>query len=176
MAPKRKGDDASEARPEKKHKNRDLTVPLVSAVINEEPAFLRGGASILTPLERKQIHIQAKQDVLFEQGTGKKPSQVDDSSDPEGDSEGDDVVRIRQRGSKKSTKSGTDSKAKRIPIGQEEGPRIEGLDFKVGSPSSTKTDGESVWYLDLWFLVRYPESVNTMSPSLYRIISSVTYH
>lgn len=32
----------------------------------EEPLFARGGGSILTPLEKKKIQIQAREDVLFE--------------------------------------------------------------------------------------------------------------
>ena len=47
------------------------------AAPKDEPAFPRGGASILTPLEHKQIQIQAKQDVLFEQRTGKKALRQD---------------------------------------------------------------------------------------------------
>ena len=70
MAPiKRKiGDTLALARPQKKQRasSRALAAP------KEEPAFPRGGSSVLTPLEQKQIQIQAKQDVLFEQTTGKK--------------------------------------------------------------------------------------------------------
>jgi rRNA biogenesis protein RRP5 len=38
-----------------------------SILRDEEPSFPRGGGSVLTPLERKQIQIQATRDVLFEQ-------------------------------------------------------------------------------------------------------------
>lgn len=45
----------------------------------EEAAFPRGGASILTPLERKQIHIEAERDVLFElQNTPRKQGAQDE--------------------------------------------------------------------------------------------------
>ncbi|KAI9678540.1 MAG: rRNA biogenesis protein rrp5 [Caeruleum heppii] len=46
---------------------RGKPAPAVSLVREEEPAFPRGGASILTPLEHKQIKIDATRDVLFEQ-------------------------------------------------------------------------------------------------------------
>ena len=42
-------------------------VPKISKVREEEVAFPRGGASILTPLEHKQIQIEASRDVLFKQ-------------------------------------------------------------------------------------------------------------
>ncbi|KAI1375939.1 nucleic acid-binding protein [Hypoxylon crocopeplum] len=42
----------------------------VSRLKEEEPLFPRGGGSVLTPLEYKQISVQAKQDVLFEQESG----------------------------------------------------------------------------------------------------------
>ena len=38
---------------------------------DEEVGFERGGASILTPLEKKQIKIKARNDALFEEKTGK---------------------------------------------------------------------------------------------------------
>lgn len=49
--------------------------PTVSLLREEEPLFPRGGASVLTPLEHKQIQIEAKNDALFEQeaaASGKK--------------------------------------------------------------------------------------------------------
>jgi rRNA biogenesis protein RRP5 len=49
--------------------------PAVSLLREEEPLFPRGGASVLTPLEHKQIQIEAKNDALFEQeaaASGKK--------------------------------------------------------------------------------------------------------
>ncbi|KAF2486083.1 hypothetical protein BDY17DRAFT_290821 [Neohortaea acidophila] len=41
-----------------------------SLLQQEERAFPRGGASVLTPLDHKQIKAQAERDVLFEQNTG----------------------------------------------------------------------------------------------------------
>src|SRR5271163_964569 len=51
-------------------------VPKISKLRDEEVAFPRGGASILTPLEHKQIQIEATRDVLFEQ-QGAKSSKPD---------------------------------------------------------------------------------------------------
>lgn len=42
----------------------------------EEVAFPRGGASVLTPLEHKQIQIEATRDVLFEQENAAKSKQA----------------------------------------------------------------------------------------------------
>ena len=47
--------------------------PLPKSLLQqEERAFPRGGASILTPIEHKQIKAQAERDVLFEQQTGRR--------------------------------------------------------------------------------------------------------
>ncbi|CAK7263833.1 rRNA bioproteinsis protein rrp5 [Sporothrix epigloea] len=50
---------------------------LVSRLKEDEPLFPRGGGSILTPLEYKQIQVQAKNDALFDQHTGAATDQVD---------------------------------------------------------------------------------------------------
>lgn len=42
-------------------------VSLVSKLKEDEPLFPRGGGSVLTPLEFKQIQVQAKSDALFDQ-------------------------------------------------------------------------------------------------------------
>ncbi|KAK0674322.1 hypothetical protein QBC41DRAFT_264755 [Cercophora samala] len=77
----------NDARPSKRAKGSDSTkdsnkkggakpskssAPATSLVKEEEPLFPRGGASVLTPLEQKQIQIQAKNDVLFEEAASKK--------------------------------------------------------------------------------------------------------
>lgn len=41
--------------------------PVVSLLKDEEPLFPRGGANILTPLEQKQIQLEAKADVIREE-------------------------------------------------------------------------------------------------------------
>ncbi|RCI10969.1 hypothetical protein L249_5290 [Ophiocordyceps polyrhachis-furcata BCC 54312] len=41
--------------------------PVVSLLRNEEPMFPRGGGSVLTPLEKKKIHLEAKADALHDE-------------------------------------------------------------------------------------------------------------
>lgn len=57
--------------------------PIADSVLQqEERAFPRGGGSVLTPIEHKQIKAQAERDVLFEQQTGQKaPAQDGDDGD-----------------------------------------------------------------------------------------------
>lgn len=57
---------------EKSLEKSEKRAPAVSILQQEERAFPRGGASVLTPIERKQIEAQAERDVLFEQETGQK--------------------------------------------------------------------------------------------------------
>ncbi|KAI0402938.1 hypothetical protein F4802DRAFT_332506 [Xylaria palmicola] len=52
----------------------------VSRLKEEEPLFPRGGGSVLSPLEHRQISIQAKQDVLFEQESGQKAKKAEQSA------------------------------------------------------------------------------------------------
>lgn len=97
---------------------------------DEEAAFPRGGASILTPLERKQIQLEATKDVLFEQKGSKKPG--DDFEDEEDrDVEMDDadnaapaVKKPRKRKTKSKKDEGHEDSSR-------QGPRVEGLSFKV---------------------------------------------
>ncbi|KAI1501313.1 hypothetical protein F5X99DRAFT_209366 [Biscogniauxia marginata] len=81
------------------------TAPTISRLKEEEPLFPRGGGSVLSPLEHKQISIQAKQDVLFEQEArqdasvdqaSKRKRKVKASKDkkPLGGHQGDDSVKI----------------------------------------------------------------------------------
>lgn len=91
---------------------------------DEEKSFPRGGASVLTPLEHKQIQIKATQDVLFEQA-GIKRSGQDGLSDA-----GSDVdMEIGPKAAKKSKKS---KKGKTGHAEEEEKiVRVEGLSYKV---------------------------------------------
>ncbi|KAI4283757.1 MAG: hypothetical protein L6R35_005060 [Caloplaca aegaea] len=100
----------------------------------EEPAFPRGGASVLTPLEQKQIQIQAKNDVLFEQSTGKKAPQNEYEND-ENDSDllnqpDDTAVKAKHRSRTKGKPghAGQPSGGKRV--------RVEGLSYKRLVPGS----------------------------------------
>ncbi|KAI0180262.1 nucleic acid-binding protein [Hypoxylon sp. FL1284] len=84
----------------------------VSRLKEEEPLFPRGGGSVLTPLEHKQISIQAKQDVLFEQESGQNVKKAD-------------------RASKKHKKSKAPKDVKSSKSHQEdEGAKIQSLNFK----------------------------------------------
>lgn len=93
------------------------SAPAVATVKDEEPLFPRGGGSILTPLEHKQISIEAKRDALFEEETGRS------SKKGEKDERGDKVDKKRKR--KSSTKED------KTPTRDEDAVRIEGLNYKV---------------------------------------------
>ena len=140
MAPiKRKNDAAAEsAQPEKKHKSSNSTQKL-SVLRAEEPAFPRGGASILTPLEHKQIQIQAKQDVLFEQNTGKKKSR-NNVEDEENDEDNLDQISGFTKKSKSKLKP-RDKKSKKKSDVQDAAVRIEGLSYKVSLPVAWRSYG-----------------------------------
>ncbi|KAL8859953.1 MAG: hypothetical protein Q9178_003501 [Gyalolechia marmorata] len=135
MAPiKRKtGSENDYARPTKKQKP-SKSVPTTAVVRHEEPSFPRGGASVLTPLEKKQIQIQAKNDVLFEQETGKKAPKNEFVNE---DDEPDAVSHTEQQSSKAKRKSKVKSKLSTARLESEEkGVRIEGLSYKRLVPGS----------------------------------------
>lgn len=166
MAPvKRKNDVAAEgARPEKMLKPSTSTQKL-SVLREEEPAFPRGGASILTPLEHKRIQIQAKQDVLFEQSTGKKAARSEFE-----DEENDEDMPDQPNGPIKKTKSKAkprDKKEKKNGLVKEATVRIEGLSYKVQLPITCEAitkASSSDSYLVHWSLDRSPRSIVTISP------------
>ena len=95
-------------------------VPKISKVREEEIAFPRGGASVLTPLEHKQIQIEATRDVLFEQQGAKfsKPG-----------SEGEDGEAVRKP--KKTKSKGKSKKGQEQVEAKEDIVTIEGLSYKV---------------------------------------------
>ncbi|KAI4181472.1 MAG: hypothetical protein LQ346_006783 [Caloplaca aetnensis] len=108
------------------------STPGATVLRQEEPAFPRGGASVLTPLEQKQIHIQAKNDVLFEQNTGKKA--------PRNEYEDEETEALDQI-EDSSTKPKRKPRTKRKPdhVGQlpkEKVVRVEGLSYKRLGPGS----------------------------------------
>ena len=125
---KRKRAAESDAgRPEKKQKPSKSTSKLIAP--KEEPAFQRGGASILTPLEHKQIQIQATRDALFEQSTGQKAKNAEFE-----DEENEDDVKIESKEPSAKPKANTKAKRKRARGSEkDETPtlRIEGLSYKV---------------------------------------------
>ena len=114
-------------RPGKKSKSSKSITRLIAP--KEEPAFQRGGASILTPLEQKQIEIQAKEDALFEQSTGQKARNAEFE-----DEENEEGLMPKASGGSVKPKANTKAKRKRVKEHDKEeaaGIRIEGLSYKV---------------------------------------------
>ena len=131
MAPIKRKSVVEPDSPNKKPRPAQSATSNVSIFHKDEPAFPRGGASVLTPLEHKQIHIKARQDVLFEQSTGQK-SRAFDSEDEEnaGDDSGEEddspaMVRRKPANKSKSQKLGK--------VADNNGIKIEGLSYKVCS-------------------------------------------
>ena len=89
-------------------------VPVVSLLKDEEPIFPRGGGSVLTPLEQKQIQLEAKADARREE---------------EFDTSGGKVQK-KQKKRKASTKGDKKSAEKKD---SEDSVRVESLNFKVMS-------------------------------------------
>ncbi|KAA8567941.1 hypothetical protein EYC84_008377 [Monilinia fructicola] len=126
-------DDRPSKRPraeEKEGKSTSTTkLPLatkISRVRDEEVAFPRGGASVLTPLEHKQIQIDATRDVLFEQNGAK-------SSKPDGeDLAGEESSKSKKKGKGK----GKGKKTAQDTEVEEETVKIEGLSYKRLVPGS----------------------------------------
>lgn len=92
------------------------SAPTISRLKEEEPLFPRGGGSVLTPLERKEITIQAKQDALFEDESTKTTTKADK-----------DTKQRKRKSSAKDTKGAKDDGTTRDP----DAVRIEGLNYKV---------------------------------------------
>lgn len=114
-------------RQEDKHENKSATpktslVPKITKAREEDVAFPRGGASVLTPLEHKQIQIEATRDVLFEQGAKSSKSNEDGTI-------GEATDRKKQKS--KSKGKGKGKKAAQETEPEEESVKIEGLSYKV---------------------------------------------
>lgn len=129
MAPekRKRALESDHVRPDKKSKPTKSAPKLIAP--REEPAFQRGGASVLTPLEHKQIQIQAKRDALFEQSTGQKARNTEYE-----DEENEDDAKIEPSDAPGKPKANTKVKRKRAKETEEEeapGVRIEGLSYKV---------------------------------------------
>lgn len=125
------GRPSKRLRPEEKEGHTSISakishVPKLSKAREEEAAFPRGGASVLTPLEHKQIQIEATRDVLFEQQSSKS-SRVDT------DGQGEDNVQLGKRKSKSKSKG---RKGKDTAEPDEENVKIEGLSYKRIIPGS----------------------------------------
>lgn len=107
----------------------------ISVLRDDEPSFPRGGASVLTPLERKQIQIEATKDVLFEQKGSKKSSGAPGNEDEDEDEDEDaDMGEADDSAAAKKPRKQRKSKAKKKADKEEsdkKSVRIEGLNFKV---------------------------------------------
>ncbi|WEW57436.1 rRNA biogenesis protein rrp5 [Emydomyces testavorans] len=106
----------------------------VSMLRDEAPAFPRGGNNALTPLERKQIQIQATRDVFFEQ-TGKSKGRMLDI-DSEIEEEGEDAKKAVDIKSVRKKQKGKKHKKSAEEPAKPQGPRIESLGFKRIVPGS----------------------------------------
>lgn len=111
-----KSDDKKSAKATDKSAS-SSSAPALARVKEEEPLFPRGGGSVLTPLEHKQISVQAKQDALFEEESTKTVKKAD--KDP------------KNRKRKPSTKQGKDVKDDGTLARDPDAARIEGLNYKV---------------------------------------------
>ncbi len=105
---------------ERKPASAPIYVPKVSKLKEEEAAFPRGGASVLTPLEHKQINIEATRDVLFEQEAASRAQPADAAAGG------------KKKKPTKKGKKGEDVK----PEEDEDHVRIEGLSYKRLVPGS----------------------------------------
>jgi len=68
------------AKPQKETESKSISAPITSVLKDEEPLFPRGGGSVLTPLEQKEIQLQAKHDALFEVESAKPGKKGDKGS------------------------------------------------------------------------------------------------
>lgn len=118
----------------------------VSVLRDDEPSFPRGGASVLTPLERKEIQNQATKDVLFEQKGPKKPSgDLGDDDEEGGDVEmgnaGEPTTTVKKSRKKRSKAK---KQADHDTTDEKQSVRIEGLSFNVFCPSYSIPLGDRV--------------------------------
>ncbi|EFQ89360.1 hypothetical protein CFE70_003045 [Pyrenophora teres f. teres 0-1] len=102
---KRRKSDVEQTSPAKP--KAESAAPKPSVFKDEEKSFPRGGASVLTPLEHKQISIKANQDVLFEQAGIKRPGGGGDDGFSDMGSEDDEkaAAKSNKKFPKKSKKT-----------------------------------------------------------------------
>ncbi|RYN60588.1 rRNA biogenesis protein [Alternaria tenuissima] len=127
---KRRKSDVEQPSPEKSKPER--AAPKPSVFKDEEKSFPRGGASVLTPLEHKQIQIKANQDVLFEQAGGVKRTGGGDDGFSDMGSEDDEkaAAKSKKKPLTKKSKKSHDSGEKDDTV------RAEGLSYKKLSPGT----------------------------------------
>ncbi|KAH8910006.1 nucleic acid-binding protein [Coniochaeta sp. PMI_546] len=105
-----KDEGKPKAKDDKKAASKPATAPVVSRLIAEEPLFPRGGGSVLSPLEHKQIQVQAKTDALFEEQSGTAAKK------------GEKALKKKRRKSDKEV----DAK----PVRDENAAKVESLNYK----------------------------------------------
>ncbi|KAL3417735.1 S1 RNA binding domain-containing protein [Phlyctema vagabunda] len=123
-------------RPEEKTENEGRStsgpriphVPKISKGREEETAFPRGGASLLTPLEHKQIQIEATRDVLFEQGAKSAKANQEDGAGESGSSKKKQKLKAKGKGKEK--------KGAETGEVEDDDVKIEGLSYKRLVPGS----------------------------------------
>lgn len=96
-----------------------------SLLKQDERAFPRGGAGVLTPFEHKQIQAEAARDVLFEQA-GKR-GQSEDAASEKGDVAKDKPSKTASKKRKKAKSQ------KGVGAEENDGPhvKVEGLSYRV---------------------------------------------
>jgi rRNA biogenesis protein RRP5 len=101
----------------------------LSVVRDDEPVFPRGGGNVLTPLERKQIQVQATRDVLFKESGGSTEGLIerDDNVDVGAGDVKDGVAGTQK--SRKTRSKGNKGVKQEAPTKQDV--RVESLGFKV---------------------------------------------
>lgn len=106
------------AKPDGKAEKDDRKSAKSSLLQPEERAFPRGGASVLTPLEHKQIKLDAEQDVLFEQnGKSTGTEQYDDEE-----------TEVKSRQDKKRRKTSKETPGSKD---EKDHAKIQGLSYKT---------------------------------------------
>lgn len=98
---------------------------LKSSSKTAETSFPRGGASVLTPLEHKQIAIEATQDALFEEAGAKPRRDLSDDELDAGENEVQQMISKKRR----KTKNADAEEVEKVE-------KIEGLSFKRLIPGS----------------------------------------
>lgn len=131
----------------------ESAAPKPSVFKDEEKSFPRGGASVLTPLEHKQIQIKANQDVLFEQSGVKRTGGGDDEGYSDMGSEDD------ERAAPKSKKKQPFKKSKQSHESgeKEDMVRVEGLSYKVRQTPRSLSAGLTVPEIVAWNHCSWPD-------------------
>ena len=152
-AKRRKSDVAAEPSPAKSKPKSESAAPKPSVFKDEEKSFPRGGASVLTPLEHKQIQIKANQDVLFEQSTGTKRTGGDeDGFSDMGSENGEKATPTSKKRPLKKTKKSHEG------VGEEDqAVRAEGLSYKVRRTQRIRNTRLTIAEIVAWDHCSWPD-------------------